>query len=99
MRGQLLSKVISQLRETAILLPYIRGPYVKLGPKPPCLFLAETLWWKGKDVPAMLFALFDCNLTGHLHGVQKKIARKDAPNEKYMQLWCKCELKYGILAN
>ena len=21
--------------------------------------------------------------------------RKDAPNEKYMQLWCKCELKYG----
>lgn len=48
MRAQLLSKVISQLRETAILLPYIRGPYVK-----------------------------------------------DAPNEKYMQLWCKCELKYG----
>ena len=21
--------------------------------------------------------------------------RKDAPNEKYMRLWCRCELKYG----
>ena len=31
MRGQLLSRVISQLRETAILLPYIRGPYVTPG--------------------------------------------------------------------
>ena len=49
MRPRVLSKVISRLRETAILLPYIRGPYIK-----------------------------------------------DVPNEKYMQLWCKCELKYGM---
>ncbi|CAJ1359160.1 unnamed protein product [Effrenium voratum] len=45
----LLVKVIVKLRETAILLPYIRGPHVK--------------------------------------GV---------PNDKYMQLWCKCELKYSL---
>ena len=48
MRPRVLDKLITRLRETAILLPYIRGPYVK-----------------------------------------------DVPNEKYMQLWCKCELKYG----
>ena len=49
MRPRVLNQIISRLRETAILLPYIRGPHIK-----------------------------------------------DVPNEKYMQLWCKCELKYGM---